>query len=169
MDFLEIGKIVKPHGLKGRMKVLSYLESDDLLRTLDEIAIRQEKDEIVRFRIRSLQVKGRCFYMEMEGIEKIEEVEALVGCLVLVPEARLSALPEGEYYWQQLIGVEVITEEGRPVGKLKRIFPTGSNDVYVCSEGENEILLPAIEEVVRKIDLQKGMMVVRLPKGLQFN
>jgi 16S rRNA processing protein RimM len=166
MDLLEIGKIVKPQGLKGRIKVLSYVESDELLKSLDEVFIRQGRDETVRFGLKSLQVKGRCFYLEMDGVESIEQAQALVGCMVLVPAAKLGALPEGEYYWQELIGLRVMTEEGNPVGTLKRIFPTGSNDVYVCSEGKKEILLPAIEDVVRKIDLKKGMIIVRLPEGL---
>jgi 16S rRNA processing protein RimM len=60
----------------------------------------------------------------------------------------------------------VLTEEGEPLGTIRAVFPTGSNDVYVCSGGEREILLPAISEVVRKVDIQKGLMTVRLLKGL---
>ncbi|HLA26993.1 MAG TPA: ribosome maturation factor RimM [Syntrophales bacterium] len=166
MDFLEIGKIVKPHGLKGSVKVLSYLESGDLLESLDRFSIRQRNDETVSYSLKSLRVKGRYIYLEMEGIETVEQAYALNGCPVLIPTDKLKALPEGEYYWQELIGLEVITEEGRPVGKLERIFSAGDSDVYVCTGGEREILLPAIEEVVRKIDPEKGVMVVRLLEGI---
>ena len=166
MDFLEIGKIVKPHGLKGSVKVLSYLVSGDLLEALERLSIRQRNNETVSYSLKSLKVKGRCFYLEMEGIETIEQADALIGCPVLIPADKLKALPEGEYYWQELIGLEVITEEGCPVGKVERIFPAGDGDVYVCTGGEREILLPAIEEVVRKIDPAKGVMVVRLLDGI---
>ncbi|HLA05608.1 MAG TPA: ribosome maturation factor RimM [Syntrophales bacterium] len=166
MDFLEIGKIVKPYGLKGSVKVLSYLESGDLLESLDRLSIRQRNGETVSYGLKSLKAKGRCFYLEMEGIGTIEQADALIGCPVLIPADKLKALPEGEYYWQELIGLEVITEEGRPVGKVERIFPAGDSDVYVCNGGEREIFLPAIEEVVRKIDPAKGAMVVRLPEGI---
>ena len=166
MDFLEIGKIVKPHGLKGSVKVLSYLGSGDLLESLDRLSIRQRNGETVSYSLKSLKVKGRCFYLEMEGIETIEQADTLIGCPVLIPADKLKALPEGEYYWQELIGLEVITEEGCPVGKVERIFPAGDGDVYVCTGGEREILLPAIEEVVRKIDPAKGVIVVRLLDGI---
>ncbi len=165
MDFLEIGKIVKPHGLKGRLKVLSYLESDALLKKLDEVFVRQGQEDTRRFGVKSLQVKGRCFFLEMEGIEHIDQATALVGSLVSVSAARLEKLPEGEYYWQELLGLEVVTEEGRPVGRLKNIFPSQDNDIYVCGDQE-EVFLPAVAEVVRKIDLERGKIIVRLPEGL---
>ena len=166
MDFLEIGKIVKPHGLKGSVKVLSYLVSGDLLEALERLSIRQRNNETVSYSLKSLKVKGRCFYLEMEGIETIEQADTLIGCPVLIPADKLKALPEGEYYWQEVIGLEVITEEGCPVGKVERIFPAGDGDVYVCNGGEREIFLPAIEDVVRKIDPAKGVMVVRLLEGI---
>jgi 16S rRNA processing protein RimM len=167
MDFLEIGKIVKTHGLKGGVKVLSYLESDDMLDSLDSLYIRRKiNDEALSHGVKSLNVKGKSFYLEMEGIGTIEQAEELVGCQVLVPSDKLKALPEGEYYWRELIGLEVVTEEGRHLGRVQQIFPAGGNDVYVCGGGEREILLPAIEDVVRKIDPKKGIMVVRLLEGL---
>jgi len=166
MGFLEIGRIIKPHGLKGSLKVLSYLESDDLSAFSDKLLIKLADDETAFYSLKSLKIRGRCCYLEIEGIESIEQAESLVGCSVLIHVDKFAPLPEGEYYWQELIGLEVITEEGRFLGKLERIFPTGSNDVYVCGRGEKEILLPAIAEVVRKIDLEKGMMVVRLLEGL---
>jgi len=167
MDFLEIGKIVKAHGLKGRVKVLSYLESGgEMLQSLDEVFVSRGKDKNVSYALKYFQVKGKCFYLDMEGIENIDQAEALLGCSVLVPAAKMGILPEGEYYWQQLIGLEVMTEAGTPVGTLAEIFPTGSNDVFVCRGGAREILLPAIADVVLTVDLEKKVMVVRLPEGL---
>jgi 16S rRNA processing protein RimM len=167
MDFLEIGKIVKAQGLKGRVKVLSYLESGaEMLQSLDEVIISQGKDKRVSYALENFQIRGKCFYLDMEGIENIDQAEALLGSLVLVPAAKMGALPEGEYYWQQLIGLEVITEAGTLIGTLAEIFPTGSNDVFVCRGGTREILLPAIADVVLTVDLEKKIMVVRLPEGL---
>jgi len=167
MDFLEIGKVVKAHGLKGRVKVLSYLESGgEMLQSLDEVFVSRGKDKNVSYALKYFQVKGKCFYLDMEGIENIDQAEALLGCSVLVPAAKMGILPEGEYYWQQLIGLEVMTEAGTLIGTLAEIFPTGSNDVFVCRGGAREILLPAIADVVLTVDLEKKVMVVRLPEGL---
>ena len=85
---------------------------------------------------------------------------------MLIPADKLGDLPEGEYYWRDMIGLKVVTEEGRILGVIEAIFPTGSNDVYVCSGGEREVLLPGIADVIRKIDINRGMMVVRLLQGL---
>ncbi|MDO9586244.1 MAG: ribosome maturation factor RimM [Syntrophales bacterium] len=166
MQFLEIGKIVKAHGLNGRVKVLSFMQSHDLLKSLKEVFIKRGKDAPALFSLKSFQIKGNCFYLEMEGIGSIDQAKGLVGCQALIPARKLPPLPEDEYYWEELIGLEVVTEERRFLGKVERIFPTGSNDVYVCSGGEKEILLPAIADVVRKIDLEKGIMVVRLLEGM---
>jgi 16S rRNA processing protein RimM len=87
----------------------------------------------------------------------------LVGQSVFVPSKRL---PDGEYYWKDVIGLDIVTEDGRRLGYVKTILPTGSNDVYVCNGDEGEILIPALDDVIRKIDIGKGLMVVRLPEGL---
>ena len=167
MDFLEIGKIVKAHGLKGRVKVLSYLESGgEMLQSLDEVFISRGKDQPVSYALKNFQVKGKCFYLDMEGVESIDQAEALLGRSVFAPADKMGVLSEDEYYWQQLIGLEVMTEAGTPIGTLTEIFPTGSNDVFVCRGGEREILLPAIADVVLTVDLKKKILVVRLPEGL---
>lgn len=168
MEFLEIGKIVKTQGLKGRVKVLSYLEAGEegLSRPLQEVFISQESGGQTRFSLRYFQVKGKCFFLGIEGIDSIEQAKPLLGRKVSIPADQLGSLAEDEYYWQQLLGLEVLTEAGEPVGKIEGIFPTGSNDVFVCRQGTKEILLPAIADVVRQIDLEKGIMTVRLLEGL---
>jgi 16S rRNA processing protein RimM len=75
-------------------------------------------------------------------------------------------LPEGEYYWRDIIGLDVYDEDDKYIGKIESVFPTGSNDVYVCKGEEREILLPAIADVIRKIDVNHRVMIVRLLEGL---
>lgn len=168
MKFLEIGKIVKTQGLKGRVKVLSYLQpaEEGQPRSLREVYVSQGDSGQTRFTVRYFQVKGKCFFLEVEGIDSIEQADPLLGYKVFVPADHLGSLPEDEYYWQQLLGLAVFTEEGEPLGKIERIFPTGSNDVFVCGQGAKEIFLPAIADVVRHVDLAKGIMTVRLLEGL---
>ena len=165
-QFFEIGKIVKSCGLRGRMKAVSYLESNDKLQNLDELYIGQGEDKKVPFKLKGFQSRGKSFFLEIEGVENLQSANAFVGCLVLIPADKLEELPEGEYYWRDMIGLKVVTEEGRFLGVIEAIFPTGSNDVYVCSGGEREVLLPGIADVIRKIDINRGMMVVRLLEGL---
>jgi 16S rRNA processing protein RimM len=77
----------------------------------------------------------------------------------------LEDLTEGEYYWRDIIGLDVYTQDGKRLGRIESVFPTGSNDVYVC-KGEREILIPAIADVIQGIDLDKNIMTVKLLEGL---
>ena len=166
MELLEIGRIIRSHGLTGRMKVQCYLESQDVLDNLAEVSVGRRVQETETFPLDSVQTGRECFILKLGGIEDKDAASGLVGSSVWMPLEKMKKLPDGEFYWREIIGLEVITEEGRILGRIESVFPTGSNDVYVCRGTEKEILLPAIGEVVRKIDMDRRMMVVRLLKGL---
>jgi 16S rRNA processing protein RimM len=166
MKLFEIGEIVKSHGLKGRMKVNSYVEPGEDLSSLREVKIARGDNEPETYAVGKIVPHPTYFLLELETVNTVEDAEKLIGSRVLIPEDARAGLSEDEYYWRDLIGLRVLTEEGRFLGCIESIFSTGSNDVYVCSGGEREILLPAIGEVILKIDLEKKEMVVRLLKGL---
>jgi len=168
MRRVELGRIVRSHGLDGRVKVLSYLESDRLLPSLAEAWIGRSRDSAKRYPIENARPEGRAhFTLKLGGVEDRTAADGLRGLTVSVPYTSLEPLPEGEYYWEDLIGLRVETEAGAPLGVIESVFPTGSNDVIVCRAGEQEILLPAISEVIRSVDIGAGRMVVRLLKGLE--
>ena len=166
MELLEIGRIIRCHGLAGRVKVLSYLESQDMLDNLPEVFVGRRIQETVPFPVDAVQPGREFFVLKLGGIEDRDAAAKLVRSSVWMSSAKMEELPEGEYYWREIIGLQVFTEEGQILGRIESVFPTGSNDVYVCQGGEKEILFPAIAEVVRKIDTNQGIMVVRLPRGL---
>jgi 16S rRNA processing protein RimM len=165
-DLLEIGEVVRPHGLKGRIKAKSYLVSKWSTHRLDEAFIRKSKEPAVRFRIKTLQVERKTFFLELEGIEDVDAAARLVGCQILISPDKLEKLPEDEYYWHELLGLQVTTEAGQSLGRIESIVPGENHDIYVCAGNEREILLPVIGEVIRKVDVAAGIMVVRLLKGL---
>jgi 16S rRNA processing protein RimM len=170
MRWIEIGQIIKSHGLAGRVKVLSYLESDRLLTTLKDVFIGPGRDSSKRYPIENVRPEGRThFSLKLEGVEDRNAADSLRGLRISVPCESLEPLPEGEYYWEDLIGLAVATEDGKPLGRIESIFPTGSNDVYVCKAGGREILLPAIADVIRSVDIQAGTVIVRLLKGLEVD
>jgi 16S rRNA processing protein RimM len=166
MELFAIGKIVKTSGLRGRLKAVSYMESHDTLRSLEEVYIRRGNDTRGPFTLKHILVKEKYFLVDMEGVEDIGKARAFVGCHMLISSNKLRKLPENEYYWRDITGLKVITENGHVLGSITSVFPTGSNDVYVCSGGEREILLPGIAEVIRTIDIERGIMIVRLLDGL---
>jgi 16S rRNA processing protein RimM len=94
----------------------------------------------------------------------VEDAHRLVGAKLCVSESRLPPLDSDEFYWYQLIGLEVVSTDGTKLGILEEIIETGSNDVYVVRLGGEEILVPATQEVVHEIDLQRRLMIVDLPE-----
>jgi 16S rRNA processing protein RimM len=166
MELLEIGRIVRPQGLSGRVRLRSYLQTEDTLDGVAEVSVGREGREAVSFPLEAVQARRGALILKLKGIEDRDAAERLSGSSVWILAGKMKALPEGEYYWREIIGLSVVTEEGMPLGRISAVFPTGSNDVYVCRGGAEEILLPAIAEVIREIDREHGRMVVRLLKGL---
>jgi 16S rRNA processing protein RimM len=148
------------------VKVLSYLESPETLHDLSGLFVGRAVPEAVLFPLVAVQAGRDFFILQLGGVDDRNAAERLRGCSVWMPSETMRKLPEGEYYWRDIIGLQVLTEEDEILGRIESVFPTGGNDVYVCRGGGREILLPAIEEVVRKIDTDRGVMVVRLLKGL---
>jgi 16S rRNA processing protein RimM len=102
----------------------------------------------------------------LKGVEKREEVELLIGKEILMRRETLPDLKEGEYYWMDILGMVVETPEGKRIGEVKEIFPTGAHDIYVVEGKRGEILLPATEEVIQSIDREKGVIKVVRMEGL---
>jgi len=166
MELIEIGRIVRSHGLEGRVKVLSYLETPEVLHDLSELLVGRSVSEARPLPFTAVQVGKDSFILKLEGIADRDAAEGLRGSSVWIPSEKMRKLPDGEYYWRDIIGLQVVTEENEILGRIEAVFPTGSNDVYVCRAEGREILLPAIGDVIQRIDREQGVMVVRLMKGL---
>ncbi len=168
-NLFPIGRVVKPHGVKGKMKVEYF--GDDLRRFFSyrEIFIRNETGDLQSYEILEVVTQPPRLILRLRGVEKIEETEPLLGKEIFVGKEAFPELEEGEYYWADLLGMEVETQEGKRIGKVKGIFPTGANDVYVVEGKRGEIFLPAIEGVIQGIDLKKRVMKVVRMEGLWEN
>jgi 16S rRNA processing protein RimM len=166
MDLFALGEIVKTRGLRGCLKVLCYVETKNIFSDLTFVYIEQPSGQKNRFEIKKIDVSGNILFIELDGIPDVESAKALVGRKVFLPADMQEKLPEGEYYWRDIIGLDVYSEDDQYIGKIESVFATGSNDVYVCKQAEREILLPAIADVIRKIDINRRVMIVRLLEGL---
>ena len=101
------------------------------------------------------------------GIRDRGQAQRLTGLWLCVPQSQVPSAQDGEYFHYQLIGLKVRTVEGEDLGELAEILETGSNDVYVVTGLDGEILVPALSKVVREVDIAGGLMVVDLPEGLR--
>jgi len=166
MKLIDIGEIVKTHGLKGWVKVKTNLESPEIVDSLQELYLKGKNGKITSYGIRAIKREGSFFYLHLANFNHIHQAELLVGCTVMMPAEKLPPRGEDEYYVHEIIGLKVLTEEGKFLGEVKEIFPTGSNDVYVIYGGGREILIPAIDLVIRNINLIEGTMTINLLEGL---
>ena len=157
-DRLIVGRIVAAQGAHGdfRMAVLASHPEH-----LKEIAAVYLGDEPEARRLLRVRFRGDEALLRVEGLTSPADVVERRGRLVRIDRAAAPALPEGEYYHYQLIGLDVVDTEGRALGRLAEIIETGANDVYVVIGPEGELLFPAIEEVVREVDLAVGRIVVK--------
>lgn len=164
--FILIGKIVGVHGVKGTVKVLSYAESPAVFHSGDTILLTPPGGREATCQITWVKPHNRLILMSLKGINSRDQAEPLREAGLYIEEARLPELEQGTYYWSDIIGLSVFTENETYIGCIESIIPTGSNDVYVVKDKDNEKLIPALESVVLEIDLQRGIMRVELPEGL---
>lgn len=165
-DLFPIGRVIKPHGIKGKMKVEYFGEDSHRFSLYREVFIDYGMSRVEPYEILEVIPQPSNLIIRLKGIEKIEEAEPLIGKEILVKKEALPELEKGEYYWIDILGMVVENEEGKRIGTVKKIFPTKANDVFVIEGKRGEIFLPATEEVIQSIDRQKGVMKVIWMEGL---
>lgn len=165
-DLITIGRIVKVWGLKGEVKVLPLTHDPERFERLPSVLIVSPEGKEQKRRIKGLRyIKGDVL-LSLEGIRSAQQAKGLIDHFIKIPESDLEPLPEGEYYIFQMIGIEVSTDQGTHIGTLTDIFSTGSNDIYVVTEGNKEYLVPAIKDIVKEIDIERKRMVIHPIEGL---
>lgn len=163
--FILIGEIVRTQGIKGKLKV-RLLSDPAILTAAKGIYLESEEGHPAFFKVTASRYHKDSVLLALDGVATMSRAEELVGSRVFADTETLEDLPDGEYYWFQIIGLDAVTEDGRLLGKVEEIFPTGSNDVYVVRDSNNEYLIPAIEEIVKEIDITGGRMVISPIRGL---
>ena len=162
-----IGKIVGTHGIKGHLKVMPYGDAMELLCPGKALTVSRGGEVLATLRIALACPHKRVIRLGFEGIGSIEEAEAWIGCEICIDNLSFPQLEEGSYYWHQILGLEAVTLDDRPLGRVAAVLTTGSNDVYVVRDGKKEMLIPAIDSVVVDIDLEHNLLRVDLPEGLE--
>ncbi|MGN1328012.1 MAG: ribosome maturation factor RimM [Clostridia bacterium] len=165
-QYLELGQIVNTFGIKGQVKVNSFTADIRRFEELKQIYI-EKKNELKLFEIEQVNYSKNTVILKLKGIESLDEAEKLRNCYIKINRKDVKKLPEGTYYIVDLIGLEVYTDEDKLLGKVDDIYNTGSNDIYVVKdELGKQILLPAIKDVIKQIDLENGKIIVHLIQGL---
>ena len=164
--YLEIGQIVNTFGIKGQVKIVPF--TDDITRfdELKEIYV-EKKNELKLFQIEQVNYKKNMVILKLKGIETVEEAEKLRNCYLKIDRKDAKKLPKDTYFIVDLLGLDVYTDEGKLLGKVDDIYNAGSSDIYVVKdELGKQILLPAIKDVFKEVDLENQKIIVHLIKGL---
>ena len=161
-----VGKITRTHGVRGAVKIHPYGESLAVQTAGGKVFLRV-REEARELTIESLRPQGNLFIARFAELITMEDAEAVKGEEVFLPEERIPAASEGEYYYYQLLGLAVEVKGGGRIGVLRGIIETPANDVYVVDGGGGrEVLVPAIEDVILEVDLEGGRIVIDPPEGL---
>ena len=178
--WVEVGLVLRPHGLRGELLISLHGDDAGNLSRADRVRLRGEPGRIdfdllsVRAtgpRVRTVRADPRA-RVRLAGVETREQAKAWSGAEVRIPESALAPLPEGEYYWRDLIGLACRTLGGESLGSVEEIWSTGSNDVLVVRGSRGTLLVPALRDVLVRVELEsssgtdKGVVWIDPPPGL---
>jgi 16S rRNA processing protein RimM len=196
-EHLIVGQVVAPFGIKGELKVNILTEFPDRFRKLPEVILApfasiepglaptaaldpstlrsaavtpglRPPSSPTPFAIQSTHIHKGQLLLKLEGIDSVNDAEALRGCWVLVPREHAHKLPRGAYYIYQIVGLEVYNDAGDLLGKVADVLTTSANDVYVVKgqgvqDPSGELLVPAVKQVVKRMDPDHGRIVIADP------
>mgnify|MGYP005761716511 FL=1 len=163
---LEIGQIVNTFGIKGEVKVKPFTDDIKRFDKLKKINIEQ-KNSKKEYEIENIKYHKDMVILKLKGIDQIEQAELLRNSYLKIDRNEEEPLEENTYYIVDLLGLSVYTEEGILLGILDDIYNTGSNDIYVVKDSlGKQTLLPAIQDVIKEIDIENQKIIVHVMKGL---
>lgn len=160
-QFIPIARVVAPWGLHGEVKAEPLTDFSDRFVCGETIYLQG-----LAVTIESSRLHDNLVILKLATINSRDQAEEIRGLFLEVPSSQLRSLPEGEYYRFQLLGLNVLSTEGKLLGHISDVIPTGSNDVYEISSDTGVFLIPATDEVVKSIDIDKGCMIIEILKGL---
>lgn len=165
-ELIPVGKISGTHGIKGHLKVFSYSGNIDSLQHSGTVFLKGKNDLLQEFSVTRVASHGGGFILSLDSFNDINQVLPLVGSELCLKRSQLPEPEENEYYWRDLIGLAVVTDLGVELGRIVDIFETGSSDIYVVRNDDKEYLIPAIADVISKVDISGNIMVITPLDGL---
>lgn len=165
-EYFEIGQIVNTFGIKGMVKIKPFTDDINKFDKFKKIYIKKENTK-KEYQIEEVKYHKQMVLMKLKGINTPEEADLLRGSYLIINRGDEEPLEEGTYYIVDLLGSEVYTDEDVLLGKLEDIYNTGSNDIYVVKdELGKQVLLPAISDVIKNIDIKNKKITVHIVSGL---
>jgi 16S rRNA processing protein RimM len=156
-----VGRVLRPHGLKGELRVMVFNPAAPNLQAGRLVYLAGQRRRVVRARH-----DRDAWILQLTGLDSRDDVETLRRHLVEVKDADLRRDDDDSYFVHELVGLRVVTDSGRELGRISEVIFTGANDVYVVKGAGREYLVPAIAQVVQRIDLPVSVMTITPMPGL---
>lgn len=167
MNFLEVGKIINTHGLRGEVKIVTWTDYPEVFEDLGTVYVKKRIEQ-EKLTIKNVKYQKNNIIVKFAEIDSIEEAEKYKNAVLVADRDALGELPEGVYYIADLIDCTVFEEDGKEIGKLVDVFSTGSNDVYdIKREGKKNLLVPIIDGVLKTVDIENKKITIKIPEGLE--
>jgi 16S rRNA processing protein RimM len=160
VTLLAVGRIARAHGIRGEVAVKPLSEVEERFAPMSVLLTEDGRS----FTVRTARPHHAGLLVRFEEVASRDEAEQLRGELLLVPAEKAPELPEGSYWPHELIGLEVVTEEGRSLGAITEVAHNPANDVWTTDKG---VLVPAVHEFVVSVDMAAGRVVIRDVPGLE--
>ena len=165
MSRLEVGKIVNTHGLKGEVKIVTWTDTPDVFEDIEYVYAKKKHEEI-KLTTKNIKYQKNNIIVKFAEINSIEEAETFKNSVLSCDREQLGELPDGVYYIADLIGCTVFENE-KELGKISDVFNTGANDIYAVSRPQQkDLLIPVLEETIKKVDIENKRIDVVLIEGL---
>ncbi len=165
-EYFEIGQIVNHFGIKGMVKVNPFTDDISQFETLGTILV-EKNGTLKEMQIEEVKYSKNQVLLKLKGITTVEEAENYRGAYLKIKRQKAKKLPKDTYFIADLIGLPVYTQEGILLGRVDDIYNSGASDIYVVKdEAGKQILLPAIQDIIKKIDLEEEKIIVHVLKGL---
>lgn len=166
-ELLPLGRISKPHGLNGEVRVVLYSGNVDSITSVNRLFIYTKGHEKpVELKITSLRIQNKTTILGLEGINTVEEASGLRGSIVMVDKCDLPEPKEDEYYWFQLIGLNVVSTAGDFIGTVKNLIDREPQALLVVENNEKEFLIPMVDTLVQGVKLEESEVIITPIEGL---
>ena len=165
-EFIVIGKVVSSQGNKGEVNVLPLTDTIDRFNNLTTVLLRDKNNQIA-LNVEKVRIKKDKVVLKFKDIEDISDAKMTVGSFLEIERKDAVKLPKDVYFIFEIIGLEVYAENNIFLGIVEDVISTGSNDVYIVKDNsKKELLIPAIRQVVKKVDLEKKRITINIVDGL---
>ncbi len=165
-DWINIGFIRKPHGLKGYVRVEGLSDAPDRFEDLDRIAVELRDGRRESLEIEDCRQNGNSWLMKFLGIDTTENAEHLRSAYIQVPEEAVAALPEDAYYVFEVEGCTVVSEDGAEIGIVREVLSLPANDVFVVDTPAGEVMIPVVRDIVVELSPEDSKIIIRPIPGL---